>query len=75
MDKYAIQEGDIYNFDETGFQMGILSGAKCEERCAGLGFNLTYRIGTGDTHSPPRGTDAQLECSPSFPQLSISRIE
>jgi hypothetical protein len=28
MDKYAIQEGDIYNFDETGFQMGILSGAK-----------------------------------------------
>ena len=28
IDKYAIQEGDIYNFDETGFQMGILSGAK-----------------------------------------------
>jgi hypothetical protein len=28
MDKYAIQEGDIYNFDEIGFQMGILSGAK-----------------------------------------------
>jgi hypothetical protein len=28
IDKYAIQEGDIYNFDETGFQMGILSSAK-----------------------------------------------
>jgi len=28
VDKYAILEGDIYNFDETGFQMGILSGAK-----------------------------------------------
>ena len=28
IDKYAIQEEDIYNFDETGFQMGILSGAK-----------------------------------------------
>jgi AraC-like DNA-binding protein len=28
MDKYAIQDGNINNFDETGFQMGILSGAK-----------------------------------------------
>ena len=28
IDKYAIQEGDIYNFDETGFQMGMLSSAK-----------------------------------------------
>jgi hypothetical protein len=28
IDKYAIQDADIYNFDETGFQMGILSGAK-----------------------------------------------
>ncbi|KAL2019740.1 hypothetical protein VTK56DRAFT_9184 [Thermocarpiscus australiensis] len=28
IDKYAIQEEDIYNFDETGFQIGILSGAK-----------------------------------------------
>ena len=28
IDKYAIQEGDIYNFDETGFLMGMLSSAK-----------------------------------------------
>ena len=28
IDKYAIQEGDIYNFDETGFMMGMLSAAK-----------------------------------------------
>ena len=28
VNKYAIQEGNIYNFDKTGFQMGILSGAK-----------------------------------------------
>jgi hypothetical protein len=27
MDKYGIQEEDIYNFDETGFLMGILSSA------------------------------------------------
>jgi hypothetical protein len=36
IDKYAIQEEDIYNFDKTGFQMGILSGAKVvtsSERC------------------------------------------
>jgi hypothetical protein len=26
--KYGIQERDIYNFDETGFLMGMLSGAK-----------------------------------------------
>jgi hypothetical protein len=32
----VISEGDIYNFDETGFQMGILSSAKVvrsSERC------------------------------------------
>jgi hypothetical protein len=23
--KYGIQEADIYNFDETGFQMGVIS--------------------------------------------------
>ena len=28
VDKYAIQEEDIYNFNETGFLMGILSSAK-----------------------------------------------
>jgi hypothetical protein len=28
INKYGIQEGDIYNFDETGFLMGILSSAK-----------------------------------------------
>lgn len=28
IDKYTIQERDIYNFDETGFQMGMLSSAK-----------------------------------------------
>src|SRR5450432_1389733 len=26
--KYGIQEQDIYNFDETGFQMGVISTAK-----------------------------------------------
>ncbi|KFY83417.1 hypothetical protein V500_10064, partial [Pseudogymnoascus sp. VKM F-4518 (FW-2643)] len=26
--KYGIQEADIYNFDETGFLMGMLSSAK-----------------------------------------------
>src|SRR5450432_1634515 len=26
--KYGIQEEDIYNFDETGFQMGVISTAK-----------------------------------------------
>jgi hypothetical protein len=26
--KYRIQEQDIYNFDETGFQMGVISTAK-----------------------------------------------
>ena len=25
--KYGIQEADIYNFDETGFQMGVISTA------------------------------------------------
>jgi hypothetical protein len=34
--KYGIQEADIYNFDETGFLMGMLSSAKVvtsSERC------------------------------------------
>jgi DDE superfamily endonuclease len=26
--KYGIEEQDIYNFDETGFQMGVISTAK-----------------------------------------------
>ena len=26
--EYGIQEEDIYNFDETGFQMGVISTAK-----------------------------------------------
>jgi hypothetical protein len=26
--KYRIQDTDIYNFDETGFQMGVISTAK-----------------------------------------------
>jgi hypothetical protein len=26
--KYGIQEEDIYNFDETGFQMGVIVTAK-----------------------------------------------
>ncbi len=31
--KYAIQEGDIYNFDETGFQMGrVLERASRREQ-------------------------------------------
>lgn len=25
--KYAIMDADIYNFDETGFMMGIISSA------------------------------------------------
>ena len=35
VNKYAIQEGDIYNFDETGFVMGMLLAVKvvtCSER-------------------------------------------
>jgi hypothetical protein len=28
INKYAIQDADIYNFDETGFLMGMLSNAK-----------------------------------------------
>ena len=28
MAKYGIQKDDIYNFDETGFQMGIIGQAK-----------------------------------------------
>lgn len=28
IEKYAIQEQDIYNFDESGFQMGVASSAK-----------------------------------------------
>jgi hypothetical protein len=26
--KYSIKEQDIYNFDETGFQIGVISTAK-----------------------------------------------
>jgi hypothetical protein len=26
--KYGIEEQDIYNFDETGFQMGVISTIK-----------------------------------------------
>ena len=35
--KYGIQEEDIYNFDETGFLMGMLSSVKIVtsfERCS-----------------------------------------
>ena len=28
INKYRIQNDDIYNFDETGFQMGVISTAK-----------------------------------------------
>ncbi|KAF6809659.1 transposase, partial [Colletotrichum plurivorum] len=27
MAKYGIQEGDIYNFDETGFMMGVITAS------------------------------------------------
>jgi hypothetical protein len=26
--KYGVTEADIYNFDETGFQMGVISTSK-----------------------------------------------
>lgn len=38
--KYGIQQADIYNFDETGFLMGMLSSAKA--------------ITSSDRHSRPR---------------------
>ncbi|KAF2182328.1 hypothetical protein K469DRAFT_788323 [Zopfia rhizophila CBS 207.26] len=36
--KYGIAEEDIYNFDETGFQMGVISGGKVV-----TGFNRRNR--------------------------------
>ena len=35
-DKYGVQDNDIYNFDETGFQMGVIGSIKVvtgSERC------------------------------------------
>ena len=47
--KYGIQTDDIYNFDETGFQMGVISTAKVitgsEREPRG---ELLYSLGIGN---------------------------
>ena len=53
IDRYVIQEGDIYNFDETGFLMGMLSSAKVvtsSER-RGRPHQSNWQLGMG--HSDP----------------------
>jgi hypothetical protein len=42
--KYGIAAEDIYNFDETGFQMGVIATAKVITRSSGSASLLTRRI-------------------------------
>ncbi|KFZ25170.1 hypothetical protein V502_00351, partial [Pseudogymnoascus sp. VKM F-4520 (FW-2644)] len=45
--KYSIQEVDIYNFDETGFLMGMLSSAKVVTSSERRGKPCTKQLGRG----------------------------
>ncbi|KAI1005124.1 hypothetical protein K3495_g3087 [Podosphaera aphanis] len=38
VDKVGIQADDIYNFDETGFQVGVVAGEKTSQRLPGVIF-------------------------------------
>ena len=55
MAKYGIQEGDLYNFDETGFMMGVI--------CASMVVTRSDRRGKGKSVQPGnREWATAIEC-------------
>ena len=64
--KYGIQEADIYNFDETGFLMGMLSSAKVVTRSERRGRPRTKQPGNREWVTVIQGVCATGWILPSF---------
>ena len=64
--KYGIQEADIYNFDETGFLMGMLSSAKVVTSSERRGKPRTKQLGNREWVTVIQGVCATGWAVPSY---------
>lgn len=57
--KYGILEDDVYNFDETGFQMGVIATSKVVARAEQKGRTRTIQPGNREWVTVVHGVNAQ----------------
>ena len=64
--KYGILDNDIYNFDETGFQMGVISTSKVVTRAETKGRTKTVQPGNREWVTVIHGINSQGWALPAF---------
>jgi hypothetical protein len=64
--KYGIQDADLYNFDETGFMMGIITPSMVVTRAERNGRAKTVQPGNREWATVIQGVNAEGWCIPPF---------